>query len=420
MYSVNFIHAQDGLIDSSFSGNGIAITNFKYTTFAQGVVVQPDGKVVVVGGRTDGINTFQIVRYLKNGKPDISFGKLGKVNAFIQGHFFSAGAYAVALQPDDKIVIAGFGETGGYDQDFAVVRLNIDGSLDMSFGNKGSTTANYGSYYEIGRALVLQRDGKIVVTGWNSIEFETVRFNANGSIDSAFGNNGVALTSFNKSADFSFCVGLQPTGKIIVSGRADNYGYPSFGIARYLVSGKPDSSFGINGIVFTAKPNDAIYCYGMAIQPDGKIILGGESFNQSDGILSRYTQNGTIDSSFGLNGFTYIKSPAYISIYALCLQTDGKILAAGSSFISDSTSDDYLLMRFCKNGKIDSSFANSGVALVDCKKKIDDAYAVAIAPDNKILVTGGMSVDFGNFVFGTVRFTNDGELIAINYNRKKF
>jgi len=407
-------NAQAGTLDSTFGKGGRVITDFRTSAGAKDEVIQPDGKIVVVGISE---NKFSIARYLVNGELDPSFGKHGRMLTAIPGHDICI-ANAVALQADEKIVVAG---TAG--DDFAVVRYNPDGAIDTSFGTGGGTVTDFRHGEDAATDMVIQPDGKILVSGYTFTSygnFALARYQPNGVLDSTFGKDGKIVTTIRQD-DRSQCMALQPDGKIILAGDADW----NFGMVRYKKNGDLDSSFGSNGRVLTKMIRDNIFCFAIAIQPDGKIILGGRAFSGPGPIIAQYKTNGELDSTFGVNGFVKKIPGTGHKIYSLCFQSDGKILAAGSGYRQgSSTGYDYLLLRYLPNGRLDTTFGINGQAdLVDFNKKNDDAYAVALQSDGKIVLAGTATIRIitgGTYYYyteyGIVRFNND----ITNVEKKDF
>ena len=206
-----------GDLDSTFGTGGKSTTDFSSSEYAHAVAVQADGKVVAAGtasvGGTPNVNyDFAVFRYNANGSLDTSFDSDGKVTTRISNdyHNYDA-AYAVAIQTDGRIVVAGSSDLGG--GSFALVRYNPDGSLDASFGSAGIviSTTIYGAIFDI----AIQPDGKIVAGGSN---FTIVRYNPNGSLDASFGTGGIVTTSFGMDVQEAYSVAVQTDGKIVAAG----------------------------------------------------------------------------------------------------------------------------------------------------------------------------------------------------------
>ena len=198
--------AAPGVLDPSFgTGSGEVTTPIGTSAGADAIVVQPDGKIVAAGGvvQSDSSQDFALARYEPDGTLDPTFGSAGIVQS-------PAGtASAVALQPDGKIVAAGTASN-----QIRVARYNPDGSLDQSFGSGGVVTTAAGAFGSDAKALVLQPDGKIVVGGDSSdgsaTQFALIRYDANGSLDATFGSGGVIATQVGAANSSVDSLALRP------------------------------------------------------------------------------------------------------------------------------------------------------------------------------------------------------------------
>lgn len=366
----------DGSLDPTF-GNGGKVTTAFLDPFSDrsgrvhALALQPDGKILAVGeARVGEIISIHIAlaRYNADGSLDQNFGDGGKVITHFTDLSFNEDdiAFAVALQPNGKIVTAGR-RLGSFEfdfSDFQLVRYNSDGSLDSTFGADGQVTTHifgdpFGSQCAA-RGICIQPDGKIVAAGFfaggnpepDFLHFALVRYNPDGSLDPAFGSGGQVVTDFFGAADAATAVVLQPDGKIVASGIASGSNKVfGFGMARYNSSGNLDASFGNGGKVLTFLGGDIIGSVASALQPDGKIILAGPfvpfPFLSSIGfVIARYNSNGSQDASFGDGGKVITSFPGIGSeATAVAIQADGKIVAAGTTFNTDFLGD-FALARY--------------------------------------------------------------------------
>jgi uncharacterized delta-60 repeat protein len=228
---------------------------------------------------------FALARYNADGSLDTTFGTGGKVTTGF-GAFSIDVAFGVALQPNGKIVVAGYTAASDVVADFAVARYNADGSLDTSFGTGGKVTTDFGGF-DLAPAVALQPDGKIVVAGWTEdiffagADFAVARYNPDGRLDAGFGTGGKVTTSFG-AFGCATGVALQPNGKIVVAGNTtDAVGGEDFALARYNANGGLDAGFGTGGKVTTDFGGDD-FANGVALQPDGKIVVAGATFLTTD------------------------------------------------------------------------------------------------------------------------------------------
>jgi uncharacterized delta-60 repeat protein len=373
--------AAPGDLDTTFGNGGKVLTNIGITDRAWATVIQPDGKIVVAGqSYSNSPPTYALVRYKSDGSLDTDFGTNGRVVTARDGI-----VYALALQPDGKIIAGGSGLT----------RFNANGSVDNSFGTNGTVTTGVGLYIQAVRAVAVQADGKIVAAGYsvepnNSLNFTLVRYNTNGSLDSTFGTNGIVVTQVSTSDDSIYSVVIQPDGKIVAAGSSltQFVGY-YFALARYNTNGSLDSSFGTNGIVVSNLRGE--YTLSAALQTDGKIVVAGASPN-SGGFMrgfrvARFTSNGSLDDSFGTNGnvLTEINFPS--EIVSVVLQANGKIVIASTSS-NLGTGFDFVLMRYKSNGSLDEAFGTGGRVNTDINNSPNRAFALAIQSDGKIVAAG--------------------------------
>jgi uncharacterized delta-60 repeat protein len=324
----------DGLPDAGFGTGGVVTTDFGGDyDIANAVALQPDGRIVVAGteGASSGIDRdFAVARYNPDGSLDTGFGAGGRVTVSL-----AAGPddpFGVVVQPDGRIVVAGIAAG-----DFGVLRLNADGTFDASFGSGGSVRTDVAPQDYV-RAVVVQPDGRIVVGGGSgsgaSGTFSLVRHLTDGSLDPTFGPGGVVRTDVAPGLEFIYAMARQPDGRIVVTGPVTAL---DFAVARYEPDGDLDPTFGFGGIVLTDFAGGFDIPSAIAVQPDGRIVVagsaGGASGGAEDFALARYLPGGTLDPSFGTGGKVTTNTSGGSDVAnALALQRDGRILAAGSRF----------------------------------------------------------------------------------------
>jgi uncharacterized delta-60 repeat protein len=310
----------------------------------RGLVLQPDGKIVVIGEAEDEAHDFVVVRLNPDGTFDQTFNGTGKsIMSFSPGDDL---INAVVLQSDGKILIAGEGQSDqgpDGDYDFLVVRLNFDGTLDNTFNNDGvvRTKPSGGSWEDVATNVLVQPDGKIVATGfmrgWN--DFVAVRYNADGSLDSTFGSGGIAATDVTGNRDYSYASALQPDGKIVLGGGTLPNIYSSyvFSMIRYNADGTLDTTFGTGGKVLTDMGSSTSgNIVSLAVLKNGKILAAGST---GDFSLARYNSDGALDASFsspltsgfGAGGIVNLNLLGYDVIWAMTLDDQERIIAAGES-----------------------------------------------------------------------------------------
>ncbi|MFF5971457.1 calcium-binding protein [Streptomyces sp. NPDC012769] len=328
----------DGSLDRTFHGNGIVASDFGgggHT--ANAVTLQSDGKIVVAGTTEviaeegGGCCFFSVARYNADGSLDTAFGDGGLVR--VQEFGGSADGADVAVQSDGRIVAVGKGGGGG----FALVRLNGDGSLDPTLGGDGAVVAGFtpASPQDAGgiaRRMALQSDGKIVSVGYvgnTAFDIGLVRYNTDGSLDTTFSGDGMVTADFG-GTEFGNDVAVQPDGKIVAAGS----GGLGFALLRYNADGSADAGFGTGGRTSVSFPGDGGSANALALQPDGKIVLAGRaddpnSSEANDFGVVRFHANGTVDTGFGGDGFVVTGFNDFDEARGVLVQPDGKIVAAG-------------------------------------------------------------------------------------------
>jgi len=238
---------------------------------------------------------------------------------------------------------------------------------------------------------------------------------APGDLDPAFGSGGKVITDFGAS-DLGHGIAVQSDGKIVVAGETNPYS-DDFALARYDANGSLDPSFGSGGKVQTDFGFDnGEFAYAVAIQNDGKIVAAGGGFSPStltDFALARYNADGSLDASFGGGGkiVTHLQRTEYAN--GVAIQPDGKIVAVGATRQSTSVDGyDFGVVRYNPNGSLDTTFAGSGFVITPFSSIADSASAVVIQPDGKILVVGFGNNAPGTGGFALARYNPDGSLDA--------
>jgi uncharacterized delta-60 repeat protein len=347
----------NGRLDPSFGSGGRVLTLFPLGGLAPegalAVATQADGKVVAAGG-----GGFALARYTVRGRLDPSFGRNGRLLtdfSSVPGGGPLGIAASVAVTAEGKIVAAGWTvrrdlASGGA----ALVRYSARGRPDTSFGEGGKVVlSSYGGL----TAVAAEPDGKIVALGWigQPMGLPTVvvlRFTSGGELDPSFGQGGQVRV--DSLADVSSSFLLQPDRKIVVAG---NLGFRAGGravLVRYTGDGTLDPSFGTGGEVVASDGPENLSA--LALEPDGKLVAAGviPSSPSVGGpgtfIVVRYTQNGSLDPSFGQGG-TMLKA---FPLNTAAVQADGKIVTAGNN------EGDFVLARYTSSGSLDPRFGSGG------------------------------------------------------------
>lgn len=374
------------------SGFGKVLTSIDTNSQAEAVALQPDGRIVAAGACSNGNgDRFCLARYLPNGALDTSFNGTGTVITTIGSSL--AAASAVAVQRDGKIVAAGACSSGSQ-IDFCLARYLPDGTLDPGFNGTGKVNTPLPFDGSAVSAIVLQPDGRIVVAGsclvGGPTHFCAARYLANGPLDLSFGSIGVTYAPIGDAGSTASAVALQPDGKILIAGMCRRLGANAFCVARISPdTALFDTAFGFGGTVTTTIAPGVQTVGALALQADGKIVVGGTCFNGSnnDFCIARYLASGTLDTTFNYTGvvISAIGSGEDIA-HALALQPDGKIVVAGTCRGSGFFYD-FCVSRYLGTGERDYSFIN-GRVMTDIGAGDDDARAIVLQPDGKMVVAG--------------------------------
>jgi uncharacterized delta-60 repeat protein len=408
--------AASGGLDTTFSGDGRQHTDFAggLADYLIGMALQTDGRIVAVGVRYDpahfsttSSNNFEVVRYKTNGALDPTFSGDGKVLTDFGG---KDKAEDVAIQSDGKIVVAGNKCSVAGPCDLAVARYNSNGLLDTTFSGDGKQVIPFGSG-DNGTfgGLAIQGDGKIVIGGYietvSDSDFAVYRLNTDGTLDPTFSGDGRASIGFGPGRqDYGEDLTLQADGKILVIGETcDNLGqHCDFGIIRLTSSGALDTSFSGDGRQRTDYGADETP-YGVAVQSNGRIIVVGETYSGTTGsfALARYNANGNLDSTFGTLGKETFSMGSDSWAIDVLIQSNGKIVVAGAGH--SSTSYDLALVRLNPNGSFDTGFSGDGKLLIDFGGHNDFGSALVRQPDGKYVIGGYVNPTASNTDFGLAR-----------------
>jgi uncharacterized delta-60 repeat protein len=282
-------------------------------------------------------------------------------------------ARRVAIQPDGKIVVAGTcGTVSG--SEFCVARYTATGTFDPTFDGDGKVLTAPGavaSGNEL-RALALQPDGKIVVAGscfigGSNFEICLLRYTENGALDTTFNATGKVRTQAGSTTSSARSLAIQPDGKILVGGECDTATDPSsFCVLRYNSNGSLDLGFSGDGKVVTPMGGSDSNVYEVLLQPDGRIVVAGRC-TESPTIkfcLARYLSGGALDLSFSTDGKAIAQAGNGLTtaVGGAALQPDGKIVVA-SICLSTSPTYQLCVARFTSSGALDLSFSANGEVL---------------------------------------------------------
>lgn len=398
------IYAQDGVLDLAFGNNGIVRMDLNNSNDVPNAIkVQPDGKILVAGYTSDGsMDNICLARFNNDGTPDTGFGSNGTV---ITQLAYSSMASDIQIQADGKICVAGH-TWSGTENEFMVARYHSNGTLDSGFGSSGIVTTTFPGKNTVARALQIQSDGKMVLVGRaytlnNDLdEFAVARYTPNGVPDVTFGTNGWVLTSLQpNSINGATCIQLDADEKIVVGG----FSNWKMGVVRYNSNGDQDQSFGQNGVVLADPENSGnAIIYDLAISEDGSILGGGFSVDTfSNFTLVKFTHQGIPDNTFGQNGMSITPLSSFQDgISAIELLPDNRILASG--MIVDTSVFKFALARFDETGALDPAFGNAGFVSLAIDAAFNYNTAMAVQGDGKIVTIG--YVGDHPYDFGIVRY----------------
>jgi uncharacterized delta-60 repeat protein len=397
--------AQAGKLDPTFGASGLFVDSARQFNLGAAVALQKDGKIVA-GGQIGFFNT-GVIRLNSNGTLDSSFGTGGTVTSILGGKDAGTQVFGLAIQSDGKIVAGISNIEFGFGPMFIVARLNVNGSLDTTFGSGGIVETQIGAFGTAASVLALQPDGRILLAGPRAM----ARYHSNGQLDSTFGTGGIATTLVGAPT----AIALQPDGKILLAAGGSVVAFssnPGVGfnqvagvLARYNADGSLDTSFGISGQAATLPTAATI-----AVQTENgctstcQILVAGSlsslSINAGSGFafgVVRFNTNGSVDSTFGQSGAATTSFNPDATPFALAIQSNGDIVAAGTAgrpggFTSVATQADFALTRYTSSGASDSGFGSAGKVATALGTNQSAIYALAIQSDGKIVAVGG-SID---------------------------
>ncbi|MCA9589737.1 MAG: hypothetical protein KC657_30750, partial [Myxococcales bacterium] len=406
-----------GTLDPSFGDGGMVWLKYPAGD-ARGVVVQADGKIVVVGRTAPAGEHFAIVRLMPDGTLDSTFGTNGLVEKRVGTvtHLLAA----VALQPDGRIVAAGQVRSTGQPATIAVLRYLADGGADPTFGDAGVVLTSYAGRDAYGRSVALEPTGKIIVAGFSedavspngSADYEVVRYTADGSMDATFGTGGRVTIDVHGTSDTPGVIALAPGGKIALAGRsketASLTGRHDVSAVRLDSAGDLDPSFADAGkFVSSFGAPGTQRVSGLAIDGTGRLILGGSYFSGAgtdDFGVFRLTASGVLDLGLADAGLvTTDFSERADTAAGVLLQQDDKIIAFGTSGIG-AQSDTYgiAISRYLPNGALDTNFGTGGTVLTPPPANSQTVANAASVDSCGLIVVGGWTYDLGAVARGAM------------------
>jgi len=391
-----------GALDTTFNTTGKVTTNVGGQSADTGaaLVIQADGKLLVAGnaalnsGAT--VTNFAAARFTSAGALDTTFNGTGRVITPVGSSNLKDLATAAIQQADGKLVLGGYARMTVGNDDFALVRYNLDGTLDTTFNTTGKVTTPIGASADHGNALVQQADGKLVLAGYTfgaNFDVAVVRYNLDGSLDTSFNTTGKVTTPVGTADDVALAVIQQVDGKLVIAGYSNSGATTGqdFMLIRYNTDGSLDTTFNTTGKVVTAVATGNVtdQAWGLVQQSDGKLVAAGYASNGTnfDFAVVRYNTDGTLDTTFNSTGkvITPIGAGADQGA-AVTLQSDGKIVVTG--FSNNGSNDDFALVRYNTDGTLDTSFNTTGKVTTPIGIGTDHIAGIKSQADGKLVVGG--------------------------------
>lgn len=401
---------EDGMVTTDFDGGGDIVYD---------LAVQEDGKIIAVGLSTyNQTEQFAIAGYHPDGELDTSFADHGKLKLSLGG---AGHAYSVKIQDDGKIVIAGSGRNGPFNGlEVAILRLTIEGDLDPSFGDKGIVHSDFSNRDDVATSLVIQDDGKILITGYsygnNENKLIIARYNTDGSSDLSFHSTGSFEYVPNNQNDFSwgFSTVLQKDGKSLVTGTIGRMPNVDIMIIRLNLDGSSDLSFGQGGVVTYDFGFSEDVGYALALDTFERIIVTGytKENDNFDMAVLRCLQDGQPDSTFGNNGKIKLGISNVLEIaHDVTVSNNGKLMLTGNIGLHSG------VVKLNHYGEVDTSFGEDGYVESPISENNEWALCSVLQEDGK-LITGGYAAYFTGNDFAIIRYkteeTNQVENISQN------
>ncbi|GJM33780.1 MAG: hypothetical protein DHS20C18_27810 [Saprospiraceae bacterium] len=409
--------AQDGALDSSFAENGILLLDLVGgTETANDVVVQPDGKIVIVASARFPHNfDIEVIRLNEDGSLDSTFAVNG------QYHYLNeAGSdlgYSLKMLEDGSFLVSGsHGTDEPNNTEMILIKLTADGALDTSFGNNGIVIQHIDDSEDYARTIAVNDAGEIFlggtskIPGWGFYRSVIAKFDANGSIDSTFGTDGIFMWDLDSIVSDVLQLEVLEDGNLLTSGRTKPAGTERISLYKVRSDGSGfDTSFGTDGTILAPYQGRG---YGLTIHENGNILVtGNNSTAQGNNlVVLAYHPDGSVNTDFGLDGVVSVDNDINDVGLAITIQPDGKILAGGESggtFFAGGPRK-FFSVRMHATGVIDSTWGENGVVATQTSDLFAFANGITLQADGKVLLVGASAtpvtqndltvIRYGNFI----------------------
>lgn len=380
--------ASPGDLDTFFSNDGI-VTAFANGAVATAVAIDHHERIVLAGYTLGEHPDIALARFTPAGALDPTFGGDGRVVTDLGGNDY---AFDIAIQSDGGIVIVG--ERNAAADRALVQRYRPNGELDDGFGGDGTVLTGFGRRFQSANALAIAPGGRIVMVGSTSngttSRSALARYLIDGRLDDSFGDDGRVTTDISPSAEQFTDVAITPDGRVVASGWAEFALMPAFAAARFMSDGRLDDTFAGDGIARVDVSGGADKATASALQPDGKLIIVGAAGGGWG--FARLGTHGHLDADFGDGGvLVNTFDVGYDEAGDVALQTNGRIVVTGRIRVGQK--DDFGVLRLKPDGHHDLTFGAGGRVLTDLARGSDAAHGLALQSNGKVVVAGEAGVD---------------------------
>jgi uncharacterized delta-60 repeat protein len=405
-----------GMLDPTFGVGGKVITRLAISSEDEGRATAADslGRIIIAGATYNGSSfDFAIVRYTTAGSLDPTFGGTGIVTIDFTGSHDEA--RAVAVDSQNRILVGGFTENGSK-TDFAVARLTTAGTLDATFDGDGKQTIAFGASDDLAYAIAADSLNRVVIagqTGTNN-DFAVARLTTGGALDITFDGDGKQTIAFGAGGDQGRGVAVDSLDRVVVAGETENGLNYDFAVARLTVGGTLDASFDVDGKQTIDFGTGDDLGEAVAVDSLDRVIVSGITNNNSDFGVARLTAGGAIDNSFDGDGKQTIDfGSSNDEAIAVAVDTQDRVVAAGFTLSGPGFS--FAVARLTVAGALDSSFNGDGKQVIAFGGDLDFGNAVAVDSLNRVLVAGYTNNGSEND-FAVARLTGDTTTAAAQVN----